>query len=138
MDFADILNKWEKQNAVNKVYDKDVTLLNDKGGGRNSSAAQRRYRLLRKKPDARIDLHGLTSDEAWTALENFFETSRNMGFEKILIIHGKGNHLTHGNEGVVKDLSRRFIEACSFAGESGYSSAREGGTGSTWVILKKS
>ncbi|MCL2319916.1 MAG: Smr/MutS family protein [Treponema sp.] len=129
MDFGDILNKWEKQNANrNEVYDKDSTDPPEK-----NNAGERRSRLLRKKPDAIIDLHGLTRDEAWTALETFFENSRRDECEKVLIIHGKGNH---GNEGVLKDLSRQFIESCSFAGESGHNSAREGGTGATWVILK--
>ncbi|MCL2093932.1 MAG: Smr/MutS family protein [Treponema sp.] len=70
-------------------------------------------------------------------MDSFFTQSHARGFEKILIIHGKGNHLKGGQEGVLRDLCRRFIESCSFAGESGYSSAKEGGTGSTWVLLKE-
>ena len=129
MDFGDILEKWERQTAnPNKVYDKDAASFND-----TLLRGERRSRLLRKKPDASIDLHGFNRDEAWTALETFFQNSRINGFEKVMIIHGKGNH---GNEGALRELSRRFIETCSFAGESGYSSAREGGTGATWVILK--
>ena len=129
MDFGDILDKWEKQTAGAVVKNKeadDPPLYSHPG--------RRRYKLLRKKPDAVIDLHGLTGDEAWTSLETFFENSRNLEFEKILVIHGKGNH-AH-NEGVLREITRRFIERCSFAGESGYSSAKDGGTGSTWVILK--
>lgn len=135
MDFGNILDKWEKQGSGRQeLYDKDAgTAMEDNGSG------ERRYRLLRKKPDASIDLHGLTRDEAWTALEAFFENSRRNGFEKVLIIHGKGNHRNEipGNEGALRDLSRQFIESCSFAGESGHSSARQGGTGTTWVILKE-
>ena len=132
MDFGAILDKWEKQTPANAVCYKDI----EESGKRNVSA-ERRRRLLRKKPDASIDLHGLTGDEAWTALETFFEDSRTRGFEKVLIIHGKGSHWIGGNEGVLRDISRRFIEFCSFAGESGHSSARDGGSGATWVILKE-
>ena len=129
MSFGDILDRWEKQYAGNEFYDKDAALSRER-----NSAGSRRYRLHRKKADAFIDLHGLNRDEAWTALEAFFENSRKNGFEKILIIHGKGNH---SDEGKLRDFSRRFIESCSFAGESGYSPAREGGRGATWVFLKE-
>lgn len=146
MNFGDILEKWENLTPANKVCVKDAAAKDagakDAGAsdGRHS-AAQRRDRLLRKKPDAFIDLHGLTADEAWITLDAFFEDSRRKGLEKVRIIHGKGSHanFTPGivNESVLRDLSRRFIEACSFAGESGYCQAREGGTGATWVILKE-
>ena len=129
MDFGDILDRWEKQapGAAAKDRKEDVPAVSFHPGRRRSV-------LLRKKPDAVLDLHGLTGGEAWTSLETFFENSRNMEFEKVLVIHGKGNH-AH-NEGVLKETTRRFIERCSFAGESGYSSARDGGTGATWVLLK--
>jgi len=129
MDFGAILDKWEKQSAAgDKFFDKDTEepVIN--------SSAERRSKLLRMKPEASVDLHGYKRDEAWTLLESFFEDSRRNGLEKVLIIHGKGNH---GAEGILKDLVRSFIEYCPFAGESGFSSAREGGTGSTWVILKR-
>ena len=132
MDFGAILDKWEKKTPSNAVYQKEV-----EESGEKNILAERRSRLLRKKPDAFIDLHGLTVDQAWTALETFFEDSRSKGFEKVLIIHGKGNHLSGGNEGALKSLSRRFIENCSTAGESGQNTARDGGSGATWVILKK-
>ena len=124
MNFGDILDKWEKQSG--ELYDKDALPKETA-----SSRGERRSRLLRKKPDEQIDLHGLNQEEAWIALETFFENSRRQGNEKVLIVHGKGN------PGVLRELSRRFIEACPFAGESGFGSSREGGTGATWVILKE-
>lgn len=136
MDFGDILTKWEKKNSGNKTLDdgfnKDLFLPPKK-----NLAAERRSRLLHKLPDASIDLHGLKRDEAWTSLQTFFENSRNSGLEKVLIIHGKGSHSgTAANDGVLRDIVRQFIESCSWAGESGFSSSREGGRGATWVILK--
>jgi len=134
VNFGDILNKWEKQNAGTGEYDKDSGLPETgetPGKGRNPG--ERRARLLRKKPDAVIDLHGLKQDEAFIALQTFFTRCMSNEYEKVLIIHGKGNHQ---GEGVLKDLSRRFIESCPFAGESGYNNAKDGGSGATWVILK--
>jgi len=128
MNFGKILDKWEKsdKNKVYPQYDEPEKTGNIPG--------QKRSRLLKKQPDAEIDLHGMNSDEAWTALENFFTLSKNAGYEKLLIIHGKGNH--QNSSSVIREVARRFIERCPIAGESGYSHTREGGSGATWVILK--
>ena len=143
MNFGNILDKWEKT-AEGTRRAGDAAL------GREDAAVlppgERRSRLLRKKPDAVIDLHGLTRNEAWTALETFFQTSRSQDCEKLLIVHGKGNHQRSAlspdgddpsSEGALRELCRRFIESCPFAGESGYNPAKDGGTGATWVILKE-
>ncbi|MDR3167469.1 MAG: Smr/MutS family protein [Treponema sp.] len=156
MNFGDILDEWDRQTAknrgkkavsqkeavslpktdpltvwlrVNGVYDKDA-----EAEAQQVSTGERRRRLLTKGPDAVIDLHGLTQDEAWNSLESFFRDGKKQGFEKLLIIHGKGNHSER--EGVLKETVRKFIERCPFAGESGYGNALQGGRGSTWVFLK--
>ena len=131
MDFGTILDEWEKRSEKKPVLDKDkeVTLKETK-----ENKKDRRSRLLKKRPDAVIDLHGLTQDEAWISLDLFFRNSLKMGFEKVQIIHGKGD--PPNNEAVLRLLSRRFIENCNFAGESAYCSAKEGGSGATWVIIK--
>jgi DNA-nicking Smr family endonuclease len=158
MNFGDILDEWDRQTARaagkkalsqggsgvpaaeehnplnawlmrNGVYDKDAE--EEENCPRTGSRSRR---LLRKRPDAVIDLHGLTQAEAWTALETFFEDSRLKKFEKVMVIHGKGIHSE--KEAVLAKVFRKFIEACSFAGKSGYGSAAEGGRGATWVLLK--
>ena len=140
MDFGAILDKWENQTPSNKVYEKD-TWASKSSREKNGI---RRSRLLRKKPDDYIDLHGLNRDDAWRSLEFFFEDCFKKGLEKVQIIHGKGSHYDslneaqRNNEAALRELSRHFIENCSFAGESGFCSARDGGTGATWVILKGS
>ncbi|WP_010257894.1 Smr/MutS family protein [Treponema primitia] len=161
MDFGDILNQWDRETAkpagkkaVKQRSEEDpaaagservdpltawlrVYGVDDKDAETAKatvSPGERRRRLLAKKPDATIDLHGLTRDEAWLALDNFFNVSRQQALEKLLIVHGKGNHSE--GEAVLKRSVRDFIERCPFAGESGQSPAIEGGSGSTWVILK--
>ena len=142
MNFGDILDQWEKRGSGESA--KDAASGREEAG--TLLRGERRSRLLRKKPDDFIDLHGLNRAEAWAALDTFFECSRQKGCEKLLVIHGKGNHYgnaesqnkdPHLGEGALRDLSRHFIESCPFAGESGYSSAKDGGTGATWVILKE-
>jgi DNA-nicking Smr family endonuclease len=111
------------------IEDKDAIEEDQKIG-----AAERRKRLLHKKPDAAIDLHGLTRDEAWAALDAFFLDARRRGFEKVLIIHGKGNHSS--GEAVLKRTVREYIERCPFTGESGQGNASQGSSGAAWVLLK--
>ena len=139
MDFGDILAQWEKQGSDKVIYDKDAAALESAEVDLSKNMiVERRNRLLRKKPDAFIDLHGFSVDEAWVALQTFFEDSRWRKLEKVMIIHGKGNHWSYqpSGEGVLRDITKRFIESCSYAGESGYTPARNGGRGATWVILK--
>ncbi len=92
-------------------------------------------RLMNKAPDAVLDLHGLTRDEAWERLGQFFLQARNHDAEKLLVIHGKGNHSE--GEAVLKRTTKLFIEQCPFAGQHGHPPAEGGGSGATWVILKK-
>lgn len=94
----------------------------------------RRRRLRNMKCEARIDLHGLTRDDAWIRLEAFFADCVSRKLEKVLIIHGKGTHSS--DDPVLRSMVHLFIEKHTHAGESGYSPSSEGGAGSTWVILK--
>jgi DNA-nicking Smr family endonuclease len=158
MDFGAILEKWdnqqgrtvsskhsghspeEKVNPIdswirkNGIYDKDA----EKGGAEavigKAEAAEKRRRLRNMKPQAALDIHGMTRDQASQALETFFHESLNQDLDKVLIIHGKGNHTA--GEPVLKRVVMEFIEHCPNAGESGREKAA-GGEGATWVLLKK-
>ena len=85
--------------------------------------------------EARIDLHGLTREEARSRLSSFAGDCVRRGVRKILIIHGKGIHTT-GSDPVLGEVVRQFIENDSRCGMSGHPDRRMGGNGATWVILK--
>ncbi len=125
---ANPMDVWMRRNGIE---DKDAAL---DGNGENESPAARRRRLHSLKPEATIDLHGLTRDEAWVRLESFFADCVRRRLAKVLIIHGKGTHSE--DDPVLKGVVRLFLERNSHAGESGHSAHAEGGTGSTWVLLK--
>lgn len=97
---------------------------------------QSRSYISRMKCDSRIDLHGLTRDEAWTRLDAFVGDCESRGFKKIMIVHGKGIH-TKGTDPVLGEMVRKFIEVDKRLGTSGHPESSQGGKGSTWVILKK-
>lgn len=98
------------------------------------SSARRRSRLRSLRPEAVLDLHGFTRDEAWSRLESFFADCVRRRLQKILIVHGKGTHSE--DSPVLGQTVRLFLERNPHAGESGHPSSGEGGTGSTWVVLK--
>ncbi len=124
---VDPLTAWLR---TNQIPDKD-----EREGQAEAIGAERRRRLREKAADATIDLHGLTRDEAWARLEIFFSDAKRMGLEKVLVIHGKGNHSE--GEAVLTRTTRTFVEKCAFAGEFGHADRRGGGTGATWVVLRQ-
>lgn len=113
------------------TVDKDA--LEEKS--RQSEQMRDREYLKRMKPEARIDLHGLTRDEAWSRLENFVQDCLRRGLKKIEIVHGKGIH-SHGSDPVLGQMVRTFIEQNKHLGTSGHNDRNHGGTGATWVLLK--
>ena len=129
MDMNDILEQWLRRYGVvdkDKISQKNVATKNytDKSF------------LMNMKPDATLDLHGLHQDEAYQNLEHFIGDCVRRGFKKVMIIHGKGIHTT-GADPVLGELVRKFIENDKRCGMSGHPKAnRDGGSGSTWIILK--
>jgi len=141
VDFGDILKKWEQsqshtpQNKAidtwlkeNEVYDKDSKETI------STITGEKRRRLMHLKPDDIIDIHGCTSEKAWLLLDQFFTNAKESGFEKLRIIHGKGNRSQ--GEAVLKETVRKYLEQCPFAGENGLEKSNNGGSGATWVFLK--
>lgn len=96
---------------------------------------ERREFVRTMRPEARIDLHGLTRDEAWSRLESFVSDCVRRNLKKILIVHGKGNH-SHGPDPVLGPMVRTFIEQNPNLGTSGHPEHALGGTGATWVVIK--
>ncbi|MDR0411122.1 MAG: Smr/MutS family protein [Treponema sp.] len=134
---ASVENKVDEKNRINALLESwlDSHGVIDKDAEMSESPIAKRHRLPRRHTDAIIDLHGLTQDEAWACLEDFFQKCAARSFERVTIIHGKGNHPR--SKGALRKLVRVFIEKCPLTGESGYHTAKFGGAGATWVILKK-
>ena len=97
---------------------------------------ERSQRYVKDMPvEARIDLHGLTREEARSRLSVFVGDCAKRGLRKILIVHGKVIHTT-GSESVLGEVVRKFIEQDKRCGRSGHPDRRMGGSGATWVCLK--
>ncbi|MGP1576470.1 MAG: Smr/MutS family protein [Treponema sp.] len=113
------------------IYDKDAAMSEELS---LSDTLHEKKRIRALKPQDEIDLHGMTAEEACEKLTLFFAEAHRKGLKKLLIIHGKGNHSQ--GEPVLTRCVRKFLEECPYAGETGHPKARDGGSGSTWVILK--
>lgn len=94
---------------------------------------------LKKLPfGAKIDLHGLTRDEAWERLDAFIGDCSRRGIQKVLIVHGKGHHAKEKSDvSILSAMVRTFVELDRRLGASGHPDKRLGGNGATWVIIKK-
>lgn len=131
MNFGDILDKWESsQNS--KIIDKDAEAEKLEA----KKKASRSSYIQKLAPQDTLDLHGLTQDQAWKALNDFVANARRRGLQKVLIIHGKGIHSTD-SEGVLGGLVQKFIEGDQRLGANGKADKNHGGSGATWVVVRQ-
>ncbi|WP_407436214.1 Smr/MutS family protein [Treponema sp.] len=134
MDFGQILSQFENMQKKNGVK----TTIVDKDSGFEKEEEKRKSQssvYIKNLPiDASLDLHGLTQDEAWNSMQIFTENCIRKGYKKILFIHGKGNH---SQDPVLGNLVRLFIEQNPKLGKSAHPDAKLGGSGATWVMIKR-
>jgi DNA-nicking Smr family endonuclease len=99
---------------------------------------RRKHRLSRERDPiaARIDLHGMTQDQARAALERFLVRAWDDGYRAALVITGKGVQ----GDGVLKRRVPEWLAAHYLAPVvAGVSDAhrRHGGEGALYVALKR-
>lgn len=100
-----------------------------------------RRRLKRgvQKINARLDLHGLTKDEAYTALLSFLKTNYENNKRFVLVITGKGRK-HHEQSGVLRHTVPSWLAILPFSEMvTGFSVAlpQHGGEGALYVRLRK-
>ena len=106
------------------------------GAGLDRRSAQR-LRRGQMPIEARLDLHGMTQDEAHRALDRFIPEMREAGRRAVLIITGKG---TSGGGGVLRQAVPRWLaEARSRPHVLAIEEARpqHGGAGALYVLLRR-
>jgi DNA-nicking Smr family endonuclease len=106
-------------------------------GGRRAMDTTALAQLARETPDAVLDLHGKTGDEAETLLARWLRQQQRAGARTVRVVHGKGLH----SEGGLPVLRDRVVHALTEGGAAplvrGFAScdARGGGTGALMVRL---
>lgn len=104
--------------------------------GLDKRSAQRLKRG-QTRPDARIDLHGMTQAEAHRALDDAVHRCRAQGRRCLLVITGKGS-VTQGGvlrQVVPRWLNQQPLRAVILAIET--AQPRDGGGGALYVLLKR-
>ncbi len=156
MDFKEILNQWENRELSNTTqvpkkkkkensslrkdmkknldnYLPDSFVLDSKEESKPFTPSLSRTRMRKRKIDLVLDLHGQNKNEAKIELQNFIRKCYNTGINKILIIHGKGNH-TNG-QAVLKPFVKSILETSPYIGDIGTPDRKDGGSGATWAIV---
>ena len=99
-------------------------------------ATQQKMRRGKVNLEARIDLHGMSQNEAYKALTNFLANCRDDGFRSVLVITGKGV----AGGGILRaavpkwlneSANRQMVRAFSHA------SPKDGGEGALYVMLRR-
>ncbi|WGF86871.1 Smr/MutS family protein [Marinivivus vitaminiproducens] len=91
----------------------------------------------RQTIDARLDLHGLTQDQAHLRLERFLAERQRAGARCVLVITGKGGR---NGEAVLRAMVPRWLHETGLRGRViTYMPARpeHGGGGALYVLLKR-
>ena len=131
MNFAEILDQWEKQSDTR---DPDEDIITDDLSSTDSFPHRPAARNLEVEQE--IDLHGLRVDEATHRLHRFLTSAATRKLRKILVIHGKGLHSSDGRP-VLRDQIRSFLEDHPLAGQMGTPGREHGGAGATWVMVRQ-
>jgi DNA-nicking Smr family endonuclease len=87
----------------------------------------------------RLDLHGMTQDEAYGALIGFVSRARSAGHRHVLVITGKG--LSKQGQGVLRRMVPRWLKAAPLAQHVNgfeWASPGHGGDGALYIRLRRS
>lgn len=132
--------KAKPSRAFVRHFDDDVKSFEDilkEKGDLNPVKRQKTISELRlMMPEATLDLHGMTSAEAESAIRRFIGDALDAGIGKVAIIHGKGLHSADG-VGILRDVSIKTLNELSCCREMCAAKPAYGGQGVLWVILRK-
>ena len=123
-EIHDIMTRWMDSHGVNSGKKRDDLPNRDKYEDN----------LKNLKPQRELDLHGMTAEQALTALEQFVDNCKRDHIKKILIIHGKGLHSSNGP--VLKKVIIDFLEKSSKIGRIGRPGRNDGGSGAVWALVR--
>ncbi|MEM9243037.1 MAG: Smr/MutS family protein [Pseudomonadota bacterium] len=99
------------------------------------------HKIIRKlkrgmyRPEAVLDLHGQTSQQADRAVYNFVTAACKRGHRCVIIIHGKGKSSEHGTAILKSHVNNQLrqqplvLAFCS-------AQAKDGGSGAVYVLVK--
>ncbi|MFL2669257.1 MAG: Smr/MutS family protein [Alphaproteobacteria bacterium] len=109
--------------------------------GRSADLDKRTLERLRRgllRPEARLDLHGMTQDQAYPSLMSFLEASQAGGKRCVIVITGRGR-MTDGG-GILRRETPGWLNSSTARSRVlGFATARprDGGVGALYVLLRR-
>ena len=149
MDFKDILEQWESTPEGRKaategrfsrmLREKEENLIDTEklkvhNGYKTGKASLGVLKSMR--PQAELDLHGVTGNEARLMVEQFLSDSVAKRLQKVRIVHGRGLHSREG-QAVLPELVAEMVKKSPLVRAYGNPPPAEGGSGAIWVILQR-
>ena len=132
--FADIYDRWAAEQRQEEESRLEQAVA-EKEPETKAFPQIELSKLRQMLPQVTLDLHGLTAEEASRRVRDFLQDSHRNGLRKVCVIHGKGLHAPQG-QGVLKDVVLQEIDRSKLVREFATPSARYGGSGVLWLILK--
>ena len=89
--------------------------------------------------EARVDLHGMTQDEAYTLLYTFLSRAHSRGARYVLVITGKGS--SSGGDGILRRMVPGWLSTPTFrpfVSSHDHAARGHGGGGALYVRLRRS
>lgn len=93
---------------------------------------------------ARLDLHGMTQDEAHAALSDFVPEARAAGLRTVIVVTGKGRRAGEGSgltaRGVLWQMVPRWLNGADLRPHVlafAHAQPRDGGDGALYVLLRR-
>ena len=132
--------------VIAKAKSKRPAAKGKPGGSGLDGNTKERLKRGGVRPQASMDLHGMTQEAAHRALLSFLQRSRKSGLRLTLVVTGKGNPKNEDaawmmrSHGVLKEMVPRWLNEPDFAALiAGTAPAhiRHGGDGALYVYLRK-
>lgn len=104
---------------------------------KHPSISNKTLRKLRKgqyNVDAKLDLHGFTTEEAKKQVQNFLQEALYSNYRVVLIIHGKGRHK---DTPVLKSKLNSWLRQLSVVLAFCSAHSAHGSRGAVYVLLKR-
>jgi len=117
----------EKISEVKKLQSIDRTLI-------------KKIKQGKVQVDARLDLHGMTQDQAYASLRQFISSCHMNGKKILLVITGKGGMDLGENDrpkGVLKQNVPKWLQTFSEVLSTAEALKHHGGAGAMYVILRR-
>lgn len=131
-----ITQKEEKFNLSDATYHEPVQ-SEDYIGHKHDSISHKILRKLRQgqyNVEAVLDMHGMTIEEARTAVDHFIQDCLKNGIRMALFIHGKGHH---SHMPVLKNKLNQWLRELNVVLAFCSAAPKDGHRGAMYVLLKR-